>query len=181
MNPHIEACDAYLGERCGRYEWRCVRYDAAMFALVENGVEDSDTVCDVGAGWTEFGARMYTTMKKARPRYFPVDGGLDGTDLELWVPPRRAEFFVALELLEHLDDPFRLVSVMQRSCGKAIVVSTPNPETTDVLGMDRTHKTPIHRYDLMARGFKVEPRSFYGKPDDSLYAVWTPRKENTHG
>lgn len=178
MTPesHITACDTYLGERTGKYEWRCERYDHALDAMIAEGLAGEHTVIDVGAGWTEFGCRLYERCCPVgvRPRYFPIDGGLDGTDLENWWPPRPAEFFVALELLEHLENPAELVSVMQGNCTRAVVISTPNPRTTDVIGMDRTHKTPIHAYDLRSWGFKVSEESFYGQKSDSLFGIWTP-------
>lgn len=170
----ITACDQYLAGRTGKYEWREVRYRHALAALERHGLGHDDTVIDVGAGWTEFDYCL-RTVGGSRCRYYPVDGCLDGVDLETWQPPRRAEFFVALELLEHLRYPSDLVYAMQDACSKALVVSTPNPETTDVLGMDRTHRTPITTAMLGAWGFRfVEPVSFYGQPNDSLFAVWTP-------
>lgn len=175
---HISACDAYLGERTGRYEWRCQRYDIALALMSFVGLYNEDTVCDVGAGWTEFGARMFTT-RSARPRYWPVDGCLDGVDIETWVPQRSAEWFVALELLEHLSNPSRLVAAMQARATRGIIVSTPDPNTTDVLGMDRTHKTPVSQGMLESWGFDVAHATLYGGhwsngQTDSLVGWWTP-------
>jgi hypothetical protein len=171
---HISACDNYLNERTGKYAWRRVRYLAALEALREHGLDDSDTVIDVGAGWTEFSICLRCDGG-SHARYFPVDGCLDGTNLEVWTPPRNAEFFVALELLEHLSDPERLVINLQDRCEKALVISTPNPGTTDVLGMDATHKTPISEYMLKSWGFQeVDTASFYGQEEDSIFAVWHP-------
>lgn len=172
----IQTCDGYLASREGRYPWRCVRYDRALEAmemLVPLGRLTRElTVCDVGAGWTEFGRRMYERGWEAR--YWPVDGCLDGVDLDHWSPPRGADLFVALELLEHLEDPWRLVRGMKEAATLGIVVSTPNPRTTDVLGMDATHHTPIHAEVLHAHGFDVHEVSFYGKPADTLFATWSP-------
>lgn len=181
-----ETCEGYLGSRTGRYEWRCQRYDAALQAmgmifgeaLKHNGgygpVDTSTlTVCDVGAGWTEFGRRMFEIGWQSR--YWPVDGGLDGTDLNHWVPQRSADFFVALEILEHLHDVYRIVHAMKERAQLGIVISTPNPRTTDVIGMDPTHVRSISMEMLQAYGFTVEERSFYGKNNDSLLAVWRKR------
>lgn len=182
----VTAADAYLKARTGRYEWRCVRYDAALTAMHTLGLNDAHTVVDVGSGWGEFGARLHSMSfhpfrdpqagiwHPSRARYIPVDAAIDGVDLNNWVPPRRAEFFVALEVLEHLENPHSMMCRMSGYADRAVIVSTPNPETTDVLGMDRTHKTPVSRIDLEAKGFYVTERSFYGKPADSLFGVWSP-------
>ena len=187
MSAAIARADAYLDARTGCYEWRCVRYDAALEAMHAAGLDDSCTVFDVGAGMGEFGVRMHTgtsvpyedlphrkPLPWVRSRYVPVDAAIDGTDLNSWRPPRDAEFFVALELLEHLTKPATLVVEMKLRATRGIIVSTPNPDTTDVLGMDPTHRTPITRAMLEAWGFEVEARSFYGGEDDSLFGVWRP-------
>lgn len=182
----IGSCDAYLGARTGKYEYRRIRYRAALLAMQATmaeyqpfgrpiyGLCDEDTVVDVGAGWTEFDFCLRIDGGW-RGRYIPVDGCNDGTDLETWVPPREAEWFVALELLEHLEDPDRLVRAMQGKCKKGIIISTPNPMTTDVLGMDPTHKTEIHQKMLRDWGFQhIMKKSFYGGKKDSLFALWSP-------
>jgi hypothetical protein len=166
----ISDADTYLAARTGRYEWRCARYDAAIDAMERHHIDNHCTVIDVGAGWTEFGARL--VERGHRCRYVPVDAGIDGVDLDLWYPPRQVEWFVCLEVLEHLTLPERLIVLMQDSATRGIVVSTPNPKTTDVLGMDATHRTPIHARALREYGFHVTDASFYGQPADSLFAVW---------
>jgi hypothetical protein len=137
------------------------------------GLCDSDTVYDIGAGMTEFDYCL-RTEGDFKGRYIPVDGCIDGTDLETWYPPRDADFFVALELLEHLTKPniYRLVRSMQFKCNKGIIISTPNPMTTDVIGMDRTHKTPVTPTILENLGFSWRVTSFYGKEADSIFGVW---------
>lgn len=178
----IRSADQYLDSRTGCYEWRCERYDAAITFLYDAGLTDEHTVVDVGAGWTEFDHRLrasHPTIPNGyhdgwRGRYIPVDACIDGTDLDRWNPPREAEFFVALEVVEHLIQPWRLLCALKRHATKGVVISTPNPETTNVLGMDSTHRTAVPAYSLEAFGFHVETRSFYGKPDDSLFAWWTP-------
>lgn len=169
MTDLISACDDYLGSRTGKYEWRRVRYRAAGYKMRFNGLSNDDTLIDVGAGWTEFDFCLRTDFNW-RGRYIPIDGGIDGTDIETWVPPRSVDWFVALEIIEHLDDPFRLVRTMVQHARKGVIISTPNPRTTDVLGMDATHKTPVWRKDLVLSGFQVDERSFYGQPEDSLFA-----------
>jgi hypothetical protein len=170
-----KSCDGYLASRTGRYEWRCHRYDAAYDEVEEHGLyRTSDiTVCDVGAGWTELGRRFFE--RGFRGRYWPIDGGLDGADLNYWSPPRPVNWFVCLELVEHLRDPIRLIRAMQMAATDGVVISTPNPRTTDVLGMDATHVTPVSAEDLRFLAFSVSERSFYGQPDDSLFAVWRRR------
>lgn len=169
----IGTCDAYLGSRTGKYEWRAQRYRAALDAITENGLTDDDTLFDIGAGWTEFDYCLRAEYN-SRCRYIPVDGAIDGTDLQEWTPPRKAEWFVALELLEHLDYPGYLIERMQAKATKGIVISTPNPRTTDVLSMDPTHKVECHAWWLEAWGFTATESSFYGQPNDSILGVWLP-------
>lgn len=168
----IREANEYLRARTGCYEWRCARYDSAINVMHGLGLNNRDTVFDVGSGWGEFGARLHS-WPGTRSRYIPVDAAIDGTDLDCWTPPQRAEFFVCLEVLEHLRDPGALLGVLTAKADRAVIVSTPNPETTDVLGMDPTHRTPITRELLEVHGFKVSAQSFYGKRDDSLFATWT--------
>jgi hypothetical protein len=169
----IKAADDYLAARTGHYHWRRVRYLAALDAMVALGLGDDDTVMDVGAGWTELDYCLRVDGRW-RGRYVPIDAGHDGTDLEDWQPPRFADFIVALELIEHVMKPSALIGRLQSKAQVGVILSTPNPDTTDVLGMDATHKSIVGRSRLEAHGFVVESRSFYGEPYDSLFAVWTP-------
>ena len=174
--PTINNCDNYLDDRTGKYEYRAVRYRAAAEWLYENGLDDSMTVVDVGAGMTEFD---YTLRAEFgfRGRYIPVDGGIDGTNLNLWTPPREAHFFVGLEIVEHLVNWRHLVVGMVDSAIRGVVLSTPNPRTTDVIGMDPTHVCEVFPRDLEAFGFDVVESTFYGGvfsdgEPDSLFATW---------
>lgn len=170
--PTIQNCDTYLGERTGKYEWRAVRYVAAGDMMRHTrGLDDSDTVADIGAGMTEFDYCLRTTFDW-RGRYFPVDGGLDGTNLNDWTPPREVDWFVALEILEHLDKWRMALRKMQMYARKGIIISTPNPRTTDVLGMDPTHVVAIDKDMLNSMGVRVSEESFYGQSADSLLGVW---------
>jgi hypothetical protein len=169
----IAEADLYLEARTGKYEWRAVRYRAALEAMRSLGLDDSHTVMDVGAGWTELD-HCLRVEGGWRGRYVPIDAGHDGTDLEHWTSPRPADFFVALEVVEHVRYPGRLIGAMQMAAARGVILSTPNPETTDVLGMDATHKVAVGRSRLESHGFDVSETSFYGQPADSLFAVWTP-------
>jgi hypothetical protein len=139
--------------------------------IEHGGLADTDTVIDVGAGWTELDYCLRSEFDW-RGRYMPVDGSLDGVDLNVWSPPRDAEWFVALEIVEHVYDPCRLIRAMQERALKGVIISTPNPETTDVLGMDPTHVVEVFADTLRCLRFDVQPRSFYGQPCDSLFAVY---------
>jgi hypothetical protein len=174
--PSVDACDAYLGERTGSYEYRAIRYRHAIEAMRAAGLDDTMTIVDVGAGWTEFDYTLRAEYNW-RGRYIPVDGGIDGTDLNTWVPPRKVDWFVALEILEHVQDWERLAMAMQVHARKGVVFSTPNPATTDVLGMDSTHVVEIWDTDARSLGFQVTEETFYGgiwsqgRPD-SLFGTW---------
>lgn len=169
----IKRCDDYLAARTGKYEWRRVRYLTGLSALRAAGVNHESTIFDVGAGWTEFDYCLRVDGG-LRCRYIPIDGCIDGVDLQHWTPSRKADYFVCLEVLEHLQHPGDLIHQMQihTEPGGAVIISTPNPEITDVLGMDPTHVTPISRAQLEDAGFEVSERSFYGQERDSLFGVW---------
>lgn len=175
--PTVANCDNYMDERTGKYEYRAVRYRHAIETMYINGLDDSMTIFDVGAGMTEFDYTLRAEYNW-RGRYIPVDGGIDGTDLNNWQPPRDAHWFVALELFEHLKWWDALVETMKPRAMKGIVMSTPNPRTTDVIGMDPTHVVEVFPSQLEARGFKVSEETFYGGvfsngEPDSLFGVWT--------
>ena len=166
------ACDEYLGQRVSSYWFRCRRYKAVADKLFQLGLKDSDTIYDLGAGRCDFDYYLRVT-KKWRGRYVPVDGSLDGTNLETWNPPE-TDWFVSIEVIEHLTNPLEFLYNLICSARKGVVVTTPNPATTDVLGMDPTHVAPIPMFELRDAGFKAETRSFFGKPKDSILA-WRKR------
>lgn len=175
--PTITACDEYLQSRTGQYEFRAVRYRAAAEFMRANGLADEDTVVDVGAGWTEFDYCLRAEYNW-RGRYVPLDGWIDGSDLNHYVPSRDAEWFVALEILEHLEHPLTFTHRIQDFATKGIVFSTPNPRTTDVLGMDPTHISVINKTAMeLSLGFTVTEQTFYGGvfsngEPDSLFGTW---------
>jgi hypothetical protein len=175
--PTIANCDNYMDERTGKLEYRAVRYRHAIRAMYDCGLDDTMTIVDVGAGMTEFDYILRREFDW-KGRYIPVDGGIDGTDLNHWTPPREAHWFVALELLEHLVYWKTLVSNMQNKASRGIVISTPNPHTTDVISMDPTHVCEVWPSELEDRGFSVSEETFYGgvfsnSLPDSLFGVWT--------
>ena len=74
--PWIQQCDEYLGARTGNYNYRRVRYSNAWLMLED--LDDSHTVVDVGAGWTELDFFLRAEANW-RGRYIPVDGGIATT------------------------------------------------------------------------------------------------------
>lgn len=174
--PTTNNCDQYLSEREGKYEYRAIRYRAAIRELYAMGLDDSMTVVDVGAGMTEFDYCLRAEFG-FRGRYIPIDGGIDGTDIRTW-QPRQAHFFVALEILEHIEDWRGLMMRMKNAATKGIVLSTPDPRACDVLAMDPTHVVSIHADDLRNMNVGVQRKNFYGSTygdfmgTDSLMGVW---------
>lgn len=176
MTNVILKADAYLGERTGCYEYRSVRYQAAGDELTLMGLDDSHTIYDIGAGMTELDYSLRVDFNW-RGRYIPIDMGIDGTDIQWWAPPRKAEFAVALEFLEHVPYPEFVVENLQAAVTKGMVVSVPNPENVDVLGIDDTHVSVITREMLEGWGFTVYEQKFCGGvfsggKSDSLLGVW---------
>lgn len=159
--PSFSSCDDYLNERTGKYEYRAIRYRKAIDWMVENGLNDSHTIVDVGAGWTELD---YCLRKEYdwKGRYIPIDGGISDVDLNNWTPERPVDFFVALEIIEHIYKPIELLNRMKPYARKGIIVSTPNPNTVDVLAMDDTHVIEVHRKMLEEQDFIVADELLYG-------------------
>jgi hypothetical protein len=52
--PTVDNCDEYMASRTGCYEYRAVRYRKTARWLKKNGLDDTMTIVDVGAGFTEF-------------------------------------------------------------------------------------------------------------------------------
>ena len=170
-DEHIKACNDYIATRKGNYAQRSVRYIKALRTMQLYGLNNDDTVCDVGAGATEFDICLRISGLWMG-RYWPVDGGLDGVDLEEWKSPQKAEWFVALEVLEHMKYPWTLLRELMYNATRGVILSTPNPRTTDVMGMDDTHKSVLDSEYLLALGFVVSEEKFYGTVADSLFAYW---------
>lgn len=163
-----ERCNEYLNRRNGTYAHRCIRYAHVLSKLVECGLtrDIPASLVDVGAGRMEF-RRFYEECGYRNVKYLPVDGAIDGTDLNNWVP-EPTDFIVAIEILEHLWRAPVLLSRLLKAAKYGFVMTTPNPQTTDVLGMDDTHVSPLWAQDLRHAGLRVEPMSLYGQPFDSL-------------
>lgn len=170
-NLNKERWEAYLNERRGTYEFRCQRYSAVAEVMIGGGLHMDDDIVDVGAGRLEF--ERYMRSIGWNGRYTPIDGSIDGTDINHWVPGP-ATWFVAIELLEHLDNPFRLMIQMSQQAFKGVVITTPNPAVVDVLAIDPTHVTPIPAEAFASRSWEHSIRSFFSKPHDSILAWKLP-------
>ncbi len=176
LQSFVGSCDDYMLSRTGRYEHRAVRYRLAAKWLFSVGLSDDHTLVDVGAGWTEFDYCLRAEFNW-RGRYIPLDGGIDGTNLEEWTAVRDFDWFVALELLEHLENPSRLVAELQRASRLGGVVSVPDPAQVDVFAMDETHVVEIPTPMLRSWGFTVEEVQLYGgafggRATDALLGTW---------
>lgn len=167
---------AYLAERTGTYEYRTRRYAAVADKLELLGLEDDDLVVDFGAGMCEFGRYLYRDRGWSG-RYLPVDGAIQGADLNGTLDDFiTADFFVAIEVVEHLLSPVHEIAMMLGLARKGVVLTTPH---TDALGaefvraMDETHHTPIYRAwleDRFGLRMSVEELSLFGERNDTLLA-----------
>lgn len=165
----------YLDERQGTFAFRCIRYSAVLDRLMLMGFHVRDSITDIGAGRQEF--EQFLRSQGWQGCYTPIDGSIDGTDLDRWDPSHEDTFpdwMVAIEVIEHLHDPVRMVNVMKEFAIKGMVVTTPNPEVVDVLGMDRTHVTVVSPDDLAQMGLRYERATLFGTENDSLIG-WRKR------
>ena len=161
-----DLCDEYGRMPRRPYAERKIRYQVASEQMRRGGLDDRDAVIDVGAGGTELDFRL-RTGHGWRGRYVPVDGWMDGTDLECRSPARPFEWFAVLEVLEHLHDPFRLLRELMKSAATGLVVTTPNPFVHDP-----THFTPITREMPEDAGMATSLHDCYGDPEDGIAGLW---------
>lgn len=174
-----EQCRQYLAERRSDYAFRCWRYDRVI-RLLETQLgfkaNEKPSIVDVGAGTKDFKRRMDDWVNNPlqtghwHGKYIPIDGSIDGTDLNYWVPDIKADYYVCIELLEHLYNPFRLMDEMVRCAKKGVIITTPNSDVVDTLAIDSTHVTPLHRFHFEMRGWSAEIHSLFSKPNDSIVA-----------
>lgn len=164
-----KACRQYLASRQGSYEFRCQRYKGVADRLYNLRLWDWDAIADIGAGDGQFRHYMISS-RRWKGNYFPVDGSIDGTNLEEWVPPQRYQFMVAIEVLEHLHNYERMMDIMERFSIFGAVATVPNPEVVDVLGCDPTHVSVIPQVTFVERGWSVTCESFFGVPKDTIVA-----------
>jgi len=162
----------YLAQRTGSYHFRARRYATVAVELARLGLADGDLVYDVGAGQCEFGKYLYGSGWTGR--YVPVDGAIDGTELDIWRPLVPADFFVAIEVVEHLANPLPMLAHFEGHATKGAVITTPNADVVDVRALDPTHFGPVYRATLEARGWNAYAAPLFGKTDDTLVATWTP-------
>jgi hypothetical protein len=181
MSEHVEKWTDYMNTRRGDFEFRSrTRYAAVAKALFASGLKDGDLIVDVGAGTCQFDHHL-RTVEGWQGRYLGVDAVLDGTDLNVWQPMMKADFFVCIEVLEHLVNPERMMRLMTTYADKGVVCTTPNPDAVDVISCDPTHISVVPSQIFTDHGFVPMARSFFGVIDDTIVAVYRrTESELTH-
>lgn len=167
----------YLGERTGTYEYRTLRYAAVADVLENLGLAVGDMVVDVGAGMCDFDRYLRTT-RNFDGRYVPVDGAIDGVDLNEYQPHIQSEFYTAIETLEHLVRPFGLLDDLMKLATKGVVITTPNPVVwgSQFYKMDSTHISPINRWNFEALGWETATYQCFGRNGDTIVAWYDATK-----
>jgi len=166
---HIEKWTQYRDARRADYNFRArTRYAYVAELLFMMGLKSEHTVIDVGAGTCGFG--RYLHSKGWHGIYNPVDAVVSGEDLERWTPRHRADFYVSIETLEHLTEPYKLLDAMADKANIGLVITTPNPAAVDVLNCDPTHKSVLRGEELRAKQLAVRAVSWFGVEADTLVA-----------
>lgn len=141
--------------------------------MLRMGLTEGDIVVDIGAGRCEFG--RFVREQGWDIVYIPFDGSIDGVDLNNWTPPIEAAFYVAIEVIEHLDAPYWTLHAMHSQSTKGVAITTPNPAEVDVLGMDSTHKVEIWGHRLVQHGFHVEAVKMFTEDKQDTIIAYKPR------
>ena len=165
----LQTCREYIGNRHSGFEFRSIRYEAVLEALRLLGLKQGDSIVDVGGADGEFG--KYLEQEKAGVNYKVVDGMLDGTNLNEWIPQEKAHFMVSIEVIEHLENPRDFLKTLDAYSIKGAVLTTPNPHVVDVRAMDKTHISPTYPVDFYSQGYKVFPQMLFFENGDSLLAI----------
>lgn len=165
----LQTCQAYIGARHSGYEFRSIRYEAVLDSLRLLGLQDGDTIADVGGADGEFG--RYLQGQGVNVSYEVIDGMIDGTDLNKWVPNKTYDFMVSIEVIEHLQSPRNFLQVLGSNSNKGVVLTTPNPHVTDVKAMDATHISEVYPKDFYSEGYRVYPAILFFENGDSLLAI----------
>ncbi|MEV5551918.1 acyl carrier protein [Streptomyces sp. NPDC052309] len=168
----IAQAEEYLRGHTSAHFERAGRFRAASERMRASGLDDTDILVDLGAGFTELDYYLRAEYGW-RGRYVPLDAWVDGTfDLDTWRPARPVGWYAALEVLEHLTDPEGLVRRMKESALKGVVVTTPNSDVVDVLAQDPTHVTPLDEKTLQRWGMTTSLHNFYGQYQDGVLGLW---------
>lgn len=171
-NPETirQTCSDYQASRTSDYAFRCIRYDKVFLKMLQLGFVSMDGILDIGCGNKDFAKRLGEL--KQTFFYHGLDGAIDGRDLNEFTGGRGwfHDFVVAIEVIEHLNDPDKHLHNWFETARKAVVITTPNPRTVDVLGCDPTHVSVVTPEMLEARGYNYEEVQLFGKPADSLLA-----------
>lgn len=168
----IAQSEEYLRGHTSLHFERAGRFRAASERLRTSGLDDSDILVDVGAGFTELDFHLRADYGW-RGRYVPLDAWVDGTfDLLTWRPARAVGWYAALEVLEHLRDPEDLIRRMKERALKGLVVTTPNSAVVDVLAQDPTHVTALDEETLQSWGLTTSLHNFYGRYQDGICGLW---------
>ena len=165
----LESCKNYIGNRHSAYEFRSIRYEAVLDSLRLLGIKSGDTIADVGGADGEFG--KYLSEQGVDVQYTVIDGMIDGTDLNRWIPKEIYDFMVSIEVIEHLESPSSFLETLDSSAAKGVVLTTPNPIVTDVKAMDATHISEVYPADFYKAGYKVYPAILFFENGDSLLAI----------
>lgn len=162
---------AYGGE--ATYDQRQTLYDMVLAGMITNGLAERDLVVDVGAGNCDFD--MTLRRHGWFVRYLPIDVEIDGTDVAqpFWSPPE-ADWFVLIDVVEHLRPWKRVVRKCQRAARKGVLVSTADAESVDVLGMHESHVSAVSGDALGRLGFGVARSLIGGGVYLQLNGLWLP-------
>lgn len=144
---YVRTCPSY-----GTQQDRVPEYELAWDVMRRGNVTDYDLIVDIGCG--DQGLDLYLRrLAGFCGQYLGIDGSIQGIDFsDYYIPDHRADWFVCLEVIEHVKHPIPMLRHMLRRADKGVIITTPNPDVVDVLAVDPTHVSPVSIDMLESQG-----------------------------
>ena len=149
------------------YESRRALFHQIAYELFDMGLSDRDRIVEVGATDGDFDFFL-RAEEEWRGLYVPLGAPVDSTSFDDWASSIEADFFVSINLLERISQPFTLMALMAIRARKGVVAVVLNPEPLT----EGKIVTPISSDDFAIHGWDARVLSLGGREKDSIIATY---------